>query len=389
MERQIIKKVADNILSPIGRTSAENFTQAENGASALKLYKELWGVPEPFVASLFPEGTISRYMEEEEIKEPFPLTKFEKLCILSAAKAIRQAKLDAGMSNVIFVLSSTKGNIDILDAHKEEFPFERVLLGKSAGIISDYFKNPNPPVVASNACTSGVCAQLVAKRLLLSNKYDYAVVIGCDIQSKFIVSGFQAFKALSAEPCRPFDKERSGLNLGEAAATVILKRCDAADVTENEWVLQDGAIRNDANHISGPSRTGEGSYRCLRYVMRHCEPDDVAVINVHGTATPYNDEMEAIAIERAGLLPVPVNGYKGYYGHTMGAAGILETILTQMSVDKGVLLPTRGFATLGVSRDITVNDRLRATNKKSFIKLLSGFGGCNAALLYKKGGGLC
>ena len=158
------------------------------------------------------------------------------------------------------------------------------------------------------------------------------------------------------------------------------------EITSSEWILDKGAIRNDANHISGPSRTGEGSYRALKEITTDLDINQLAVINIHGTATPYNDEMESIAITRAGLSNIPVNGFKGYYGHTMGAAGVIETILSQISLDNNVILQTKGFKNLGVTNNLNVTDKCIETNKKQFIKLLSGFGGCNIALLYKTGG---
>lgn len=137
---------------------------------------------------------------------------------------------------------------------------------------------------------------------------------------------------------------------------------------------------NDANHISGPSRTGEGSYRCLQAL--DINKDELAFISVHGTSTLYNDEMESIAIDRAGLADVPLFSLKGIYGHTMGAAGVLETILSMQAVEHGVVFGTRGFENLGVSRPVSVSADSRTTNKQSFVKLLSGFGGCNAAMKF-------
>jgi 3-oxoacyl-[acyl-carrier-protein] synthase-1 len=96
--------------------------------------------------------------------------------------------------------------------------------------------------------------------------------------------------------------------------------------------------------------------------------------------------MESVAIERAGLLQVPVNGLKGYYGHTMGAAGILETILSMQAIDDNNILATRGFETIGVTHPLILSNQNQPTDKQAFIKLLSGFGGCNAALLMTKGG---
>ena len=116
--------------------------------------------------------------------------------------------------------------------------------------------------------------------------------------------------------------------------------------------------------------------------------EDLAFISAHGTATPYNDEMESIAIERAGLLGVPVNSFKGYYGHTMGAAGVLECILSMHAFDRGLIPATRGFGMLGVSRPVDVSAAVRDVppRARGFVKLISGFGGCNAAALFLKGG---
>ena len=378
----MIVSVAHNIISPLGMTTAENYTAVKSGRSELKRHDGLWQLPEPFTASL---------MDRDKVEEAFaPLandakyTFFEKMIILSAAKALEQTDIDPTSDKVLFILSTTKGNVFLLDKRETGFPPERVLLGLAAKQMTDYFHNPNTPIVVSNACISGVCAQIQAMRELESGRFDYVVTVGADVQSAFIVSGFQSFKALSVDPCKPFDANRTGLNLGDAAATLIYTRKD--EVNENEWVACRGAIRNDANHISGPSRTGEGSYRALKVALGEVSSDKIAFINTHGTATLYNDEMESFAIERAGLSKVPVNGLKGYYGHTMGAAGIMETILSMQAIDDHNILATRGYETMGVTHPLVLSNQNQPTDKRAFIKLLSGFGGCNAALLFAKGG---
>ena len=325
---------------------------------------------------------VNKIAAQQQIDDTY--TFFEKMIILSAAKALEQTPIDPASEKVLFILSTTKGNVFLLDKREKGFPSERVRLGVAARQMSEYFHNPNTPIVVSNACISGVCAQIQAMRELENGHFDYVVTVGADVQSPFIVSGFQSFKALSVEPCKPFDANRTGLNLGDAAATIIYTKKDS--ITDNDWVACRGAIRNDANHISGPSRTGEGSYRALRAVLGDLNPEKLAFINTLGTATPYNDEMESFAIERAGLAQITVNGLKGYYGHTMGAAGILETILSMQAVDDNNILATKGFETIGVTHPLVLSNENKPTDKKAFIKLLSGFGGCNAALLMAKGG---
>ena len=380
----MIVKVSDNIISPLGMTTAENYAAVKAGRSELKRHDGLWNLPEPFTASLMDRDAVNEIATQKGIDDRY--TFFEKMIILSAAKALEQTNIDPTSDKVLFILSTTKGNVFLLDKRETGFPQERVRLGMAAKQMTDYFHNPNTPIVVSNACISGVCAQIQAMRELESGHFDYVVTLGADVQSAFIVSGFQSFKALSVDLCKPFDANRTGLNLGDAAATIIYTRKD--NTTENDWVACRGAIRNDANHISGPSRTGEGSYRALRAVLGDVNPEKLAFINTHGTATLYNDEMESVAIERTGLAQVPVNGLKGYYGHTMGAAGILETILSMQATDDNNILATRGFETLGVTHPLVLSNHNQPTNKRAFIKLLSGFGGCNAALLMAKGGAL-
>ena len=239
MERFAAVKIADNIISPCGFSSEENYLAVKQGNSNLHRYSK-WGLPEPFVASLLDRELL--YGELEQLRDAGARTLFENLAILSVEKAVKGMtersmedcrRLDLSSDRVLFILSTTKGNVFLLDELSvacNEFGYdtasiskERVLPGKAAETITDYFGNKAGAVVVSNACISGLCAQIEAVRALRSGDYDYAVVIGCDLQSPFIVSGFQSFKALSGERCRPFDINRNGLNLGEAVATIIYK----------------------------------------------------------------------------------------------------------------------------------------------------------------------
>ncbi len=388
-----VVKVSDNIISPLGTTTEENYAAVKAGKSALRLYESSKNLPEPFFASLIDEESLAdEYAGMDSSARTGGqtgldgLTRFEKRMILSVSKALKGTGIDPASDDVLFVVSSTKGNVELLDSETEPCggsPAERERLGNSAEKIAMFFGNKNMPVVVSNACISGLCAQITAMRELQAGKYSTVIVTGSDVQSRFIISGFQSFKALSREACRPFDAHRKGLNLGEAAATVIFQY---KTPVQDDWVLLRGAIRNDANHISGPSRIGEGSFRAIKAVLGDVKPEDLALVSVHGTSTTYNDEMESIALTRAGLQNVPVNSLKGYFGHTMGAAGILEAILSMTSVDDGTVLGTRGYSQCGVSCPLNISSEARKTTKRVLVKLLSGFGGCNAAAIFKKGG---
>ncbi len=377
----MIAAVADNILSPIGLTADENIEAILAGRSALRLHEGLFGLPEPFFGSVFDRTALADIFRTEA-GEPGTLTLFEQLCILSAGRAIASCRFDAASPDTIFILSTTKGNVACLADNPDD---SRCYLAGSAERITRHFGNPNRPLVVSNACISGVSAQIAAVRELMAGRARHAVIIGADMLSRFIVSGFQSFKALSTERCLPYDSKRTGLNLGEAAGTLILAKCDSAP--EDMWLYAAGSAHNDANHISGPSRTGEGSFRVLRDILRSgVAPEEIAFVNAHGTATAYNDEMESIAIERAGLDTLPVNGLKGIFGHTLGAAGVIETILSMHAADRGLVLPTVGFSEQGTSRRLDISAQPRHTERRCFIKILSGFGGSNAGIAYRKGG---
>ena len=380
------------MITPLGEGTERNLEAVLRGESRLQRYTSVHGetVPEPFVGSLF-----------EILPERAGYTPFEALCIAAAEGAIREAPTDVTAEDCVFVLSTTKGNIWSSPA-------------ESAHKIAEFFGNHTTPVVVSTACTSGVSAQLTAYRLLSAGIYRTAVLIGCDVQSRFVVSGFQSFKALSPEVCRPFDAERQGLNAGEAAAAMVLQtdglegsrsarslssskssRSSNLRVASDDrqsrvsslrsWTLLGGSIHNDANHISGPSRTAEGSLRCLQDALALLPADSLACVSVHGTGTAYNDEMESIALHRAGLEETPVSALKGFYGHTMGAAGLMETILTIHALNRGLVLPTRGFAHKGTTYPVNVSPEVRTTEKRAFVKLLSGFGGVNAAVAWTGG----
>lgn len=366
--------IADNIISPLGETSEDNYLSVKSGRSGIRAYEPgTCNIPEGFNASLLFED-------------------FETLALKSAQKAIGNAQknianeqknigngqLELKGKRTAFILSSTKGNIE-----------GNISLADSAQRIASQLGIDTKPIVVCNACISGLSALILGNRLIDSGLYDSAIVCGCDTPRQFILSGFQSLKALSPEPCRPFDMERMGLNLGEAAATLILSK---NPLQGNSWRMGDGFIRNDAFHISTPSKTADGLYLSLQRTLESytkeissaCEQIDMkehlAFINAHGTATLFNDQMESVAIGRAGLSDLPANAYKSFWGHTMGAAGILETIISMKAIDDDTILGTRGFSELGVSGKMNICAENRPTDKKGFIKMLSGFGGCNATI---------
>ena len=365
--------VADNIFSPLGKNTFNNMDALKKFRSGIQLHKSNIS-PEPFYASLF---------SPEEKRDDESITAFEKIVIHSALDAMQHIAFDPGDKKNGFILSSTKGNISLIENLPDEtIPEHRVSLHTSAGIIANILGFRSEPLVVSHACISGLLAIITGMRLIQSGMYENIIISGADLISSFIFSGFRSFQAISPGPCKPFDADRDGINLGEAAATIIL----SSNKTKDAVLLGGGSVSNDANHISGPSRTGEELFLAIGSALKQAGvgADEIDFISAHGTATRFNDEMEAKAFHLASLSGVPVNSLKGYYGHTLGAAGILESIVTIHSMKEDLILPSFGFKTPGTEMSVNIVRELKSAKLNTCLKTASGFGGCNAALIFMR-----
>ena len=377
--------IGENIVSPLGFTAEENFRNVSENRTGVKTIQDPAFIPVPFSGAQIDNEILEEHFQKLHTSEKY--SRLEKMMLLSIADAVRLSGIDATANDTLFVFSTTKGNIELLNSkYKTEFESSRIQLWKTAQVVTGYFKNKNKPVVISNACISGVVAIIYASELIQQGKYKNAVVCGMDALTEFVVSGFQSFLAISTEPCKPFDQNRNGISLGEACATIVLSSEKKQENTSVEII--GGATSNDANHISGPSRTGEGLMKAIEHVFAQhkISAGEIDFISAHGTATPYNDEMEAIAFSRTHLEKVPLNSFKGYYGHTLGAAGVLETVLTSMSMKNNLLVKSLGYSTPGVSKPVNVITENSIIEIRTSLKVASGFGGCNAAMILKKNG---
>jgi 3-oxoacyl-[acyl-carrier-protein] synthase-1 len=371
---------SDNIFSPLGRTTDENFKRLTGGDSAIQRHQDIKYLNEPFFASLFSQEQLARNFSAQP-----PCSIFENALIASIGDALRGCAIFASSPETQLIICSTKGNINLLENQGPDDPMNAQLsLHGSAEAVASHFNFSHPPIVVSHACISGLLGIITGTRLLRAGMYTNVVVAGADMLSKFILSGFQSFQALSPEPCKPFDLKRKGINLGEGAATMILTTNKKKSKTR--IFIGGSSVSNDANHISGPSRTGEELCLTMNKAIKASGigPEDIDFISAHGTATVYNDEMEARAISMAELASVPVNSLKGYYGHTLGAAGLIESIVSIRSLQEGLILPTMGFAEAGTTKNVNVCSRLQAGPLKTCLKTASGFGGCNAAVVLSK-----
>ncbi|WP_343612270.1 beta-ketoacyl synthase N-terminal-like domain-containing protein [Chryseobacterium oranimense] len=375
-----------NCITPLGLDVSSNWNNLVKGNSGVALHKVIEN-QEAFYASVIDTEKL-----DEEFRKKFgnqDFTRLEKMFLLSLKPLVEKQPIT---EETAFILSTTKGNISLLK-NQTGLP-EGVYLSNLAQKIADYFGFKTKPIVVSNACVSGVMAIAVAKSMILSGKYKDAFVIAGDEVSEFVISGFNSFQAIGTGPCKPYDKNRNGINIGEAAAAMYItsgpceERSDEA-ISKNEnvkfKVLGDSAV-NDANHISGPSRTGDGLYASIKNAMTDANitTEQIDFISAHGTATLYNDEMEAIAFNRMELQNAPLNSMKGYYGHCLGASGLLESIISMESARHEMLIPSKNFEVEGISQPLNIIKENQPAKIKYILKTASGFGGCNAAVVLEK-----
>ncbi|MWB93872.1 beta-ketoacyl synthase [Flavobacterium sp. GA093] len=367
-----------NCITPLGFDVQSNIDAILRGESGIQLHENTSLMPAPFYAAIISEEKIDNAFAK--ISTATKYSRLEKMMILALEPIIKKAEIDLD-SKVAFILSTTKGNVTALQNDSEE-SFKTAHLDVLAKNVADFFGFKTQPIVVSNACVSGILAVSIAKRIIQSELYDHAFVIAGDEVSEFVLSGFNAFQAMSDSPCKPYSKNRTGVSLGEATAAVLVS---ANPATAKIKVIGDSSI-NDANHISGPSRTGEGLFRSIQNALKEAQIDGQKLdyISAHGTATPFNDEMEAIALSRLGLQNIPVNSLKGFYGHTLGASGLLETVIAIESANKNILFESKGFDEIGVSESINVIQKNEEVFIEYFLKTASGFGGCNTAVVFEK-----
>ncbi len=371
----------NNIISSLGFTTKDVVEKVSDEVSGIQLIDNPSLFNQKFYSSLVDKSILNQKFKALQPDSEYTL--LEQMMISSLQSSVLASGIEID-NRVGLIISTTKGNVDALDQNNT-FPKERAYLSELGKAVASFFNFKNDAIIVSNACVSGVLALAIAKRYISQGTYDHVFVVGGDLVTPFILSGFNSFQALSDTICQPYDANRKGINIGEVAVSAL--------VTKNEGNLSEDAVEilgeascNDANHISGPSRTGEGLFRSMQSAFRQAkiQPNSIDYISAHGTATSYNDEMEAIAFNRMQLQDVPMNSLKGYFGHTLGASGLLETVIGMNALKNNMLYTSLGFNELGVSKPINVIEKPQKTELTTFLKTASGFGGCNTAIILKK-----
>lgn len=394
------------MITPLGEGVGKNFSAILRGESGVTGTTDPRITQSALTAGIIPEEVYVNVRGRLGARAK-SLTRTEILtcgCLKSLIQSLPQELQTAlGNGRTGIVVATAKGNISALEGRCGSGPFipendDKVLFSSMARCISEFSGVREPDIrIISNACISGVSAIVAARRMLLVGDYDMVIVVGADTQNRFITSGFASFKSLSQELCRPYDESRCGLNLGEAAGAIALTsmpvRWSCGLDGESGYVTIDGgAVSDDANHISGPSRTGDGLFFAMRNAMKEAGVNAAGIdlLQMHGTATAYNDEMESKAACLVGVQDVPVQSLKPYFGHTMGASGVIETIIAAAEIQEGIIAGTKGYEKSGVRLNVSASNRLITRNLvmsnpagkiNHCLKTASGFGGTNAAVL--------
>jgi 3-oxoacyl-[acyl-carrier-protein] synthase-1 len=319
---------------------------------------------------------------------PVPFAPFAEQRCRDLGWCVKHLAADAGLAGVdanrtLFVFSAAKGDIRALD-EPENTALPSPLLDDQAELAKatlglDKCKS----IVISNACASGAIALETAIDLMRAGYFDRSIVVAFDSLSRFVATGFASLGALSADCARPFDRSRSGLTLGDGAALAVLaNRAPRAGDT----VVAGAGSTNDANHRTGPSRTGDGLKAAADAALADAAlaPAAIGAVKCHGTATPYNDAMEAKALfSLFGAAIPPCVSFKGALGHTSGASSLVEVIVAASCLQAKMLPPTAGFATPGVDENIPVSNGVQPIErqKPAMLCLSAGFGGVNAAIV--------
>ena len=291
-------------------------------------------------------------------------------------------------SRTAFVFCCAKGDMRPLEQYYANELGDR-FVPPLPGPQADYAKKIILPqaartIVISSACASGSMAVEVSRDLLLSGAFTHAVVFGFDGISRFVASGFWALGALSKSGARPFDVSRDGLTLGEGACIAVLA---CRSPFEGDIFIKGAGSSNDANHRTGPSRSGDGLLRAGKAALDDAclSSKEIGAVKCHGTATPYNDAMEAHAL--AGMFESgipPCCSIKGALGHTSGAGSLLEILVASQFLERHVLPPTAGFQSLGVEEEIHVADHQQIFRQNALLCLAAGFGGINSAIVLEE-----
>ncbi len=328
----------------------------------------------------------------------------DAMAVLSAREALRQAGLDPASSPIDLVVGGTTAGMfetEHLLAQLSRDPAAlaplRQMLSHPLSSTADHVRAAVGPFRrvrnVCSACSSGANAILLAAAWLRTGASRCVIAGGADGLCRVTYTGFGALAALDTEPCRPFDRRRAGLNLGEGAAFLVLEPEELARARGAQPIaeLRGWAVGAEAHHITNPEAEGRTAARVMRDAIARAglTAADIDYVNAHGTATPLNDSMESAALRQCfghDIERVRVSSSKGQIGHTLGAAGAIEAVIAAMAVQRGVMPPTVGLEEVDPKCELRHVLRAEHAPVRAAMSNSFGFGGTDTVLLLSQPG---
>ncbi len=353
------------------------------------------------LAGEVPDFKPEEYLSSDECER---LDRIGQYALVAAREALTDAQLDLSRtdrSRVGVILATTLGGMLVGEAyqrhqsHGGEFAFHQLLQQPYYAVavrVARELDVRGPVISPSIACASGTHAVGVALELIRLGHADAFVVGGAETVCEFVVSGFNCLRATTSDTVRPFDRRRDGLAVGEGAAMLVVEAAEhAAERGVHPQVEVAGTgLSGDATHMTAPARDGAGAARAMEAALAdaHLEAAAIDFISAHGTGTVYNDAMEVAAISRVfgeNAPRIPVNSIKGAIGHTLGAAGAFEAIMSVKVVTEGVIPPSVNCEELdpACSLDV-VRGTFRRRAVDAVLSTSSAFAGNNAAIVLRR-----
>ncbi|MGE9550484.1 beta-ketoacyl-[acyl-carrier-protein] synthase family protein [Erwinia amylovora] len=312
--------------------------------------------------------------------------------LLLAALAQIQPQVDQaiatfGSERVAVVLGTSTAGLDEADrfvsGEAEDYHYVKQELGDPSRFLAQYLGLSGPAYTLSTACSSSARALISGKRLIESGLADVAIVGGADTLSRMPVNGFDSLESLSAERCVPFSRQRDGITIGEGAGLMLLTR------SPHQVAMLGTGESSDAWHMSAPHPEGEGAVRAITMALQQAglAPQALGYINLHGTATRLNDQVEADVVNKLFGEAVPCSSTKHLTGHTLGAAGICEAALSWLLLTQAIPLPAQDFSHCDPDDTLAPCGLLRHPEPLTRPYILSNsfaFGGNNTCLILGK-----
>ncbi|MBL0308166.1 MAG: beta-ketoacyl-[acyl-carrier-protein] synthase family protein [Bacteroidetes bacterium] len=394
MSRILITGVG--IITPIGRSVSENreaLREGRNGLSSLEQFPTKY-------ASLLPFGEIK--ISNETFRQQLQVTeKGVTRTTFLALHAFQQAIADSGLSanelqssGTALIGGNTIGGMCLsdelyMDSNKNEVGSEYISSYYLASVnmyIQQRYGIGGVVNTFNTACSSSANAIMYGARLIQNGFAQRAIVGGTDSLAKFTINGFNSLNILSSSPCRPFDADRSGLNLGEGAAFLVLEKEEDVKNKKIYACLSGWSNSNDAFHPSSLSDDGEGPYLAMKKALdvAGLQPQQVDYINTHGTATENNDEKESVAMKRLFETPPAFSSTKSNIGHTLGASGAIEAVFCLLNLQHQEIYPSLRFDKPIETTGLAPVTEYRQADLSHVMSNSFGFGGNCSSLIFSK-----